>query len=58
MNDSDTQFIAKEKITQAASAKDTSLTTPDANLHAAPSDNQSKTKKWTKKENYGSVPKK
>ena len=49
MNDSDTQFIAKEKITQAASAKDTSLTTPDANLHAAPSDNQSKTKEKNKK---------
>ena len=49
MNDSDTQFIAKEKITQAASAKDASLTTPDANLHAAPSDNQSKTKEKNKK---------
>ena len=33
MNNSDTEFIAKEKITQAASTQDTSLTTPEANLH-------------------------
>ena len=57
MNDSDTEFIAEEEITQAASTQDTSLTTPEANLHVVPSDNQSEKKKnkkeelrkWTKK---------
>ena len=58
MNDSDTEFIADEEITQAASTQDTSLTIPEANLHAVPSENQSKRKeknkeeelwKWTKK---------
>ena len=49
MNDSDTEFIAEEKITQAASTQDTSLTTPEANLHVVPSDNQSKNKKKNKK---------
>ena len=57
MNDSDTELIAEEEITQAASTQDTSLTTPEANLHVVPSDNQSEKKKnkkeelrkWTKK---------
>ena len=53
INDSDTEFIAEEEITQAASTQDSSLTTPEANLHAAPRENQSKKKKylwkWTKK---------
>ena len=54
MNDFDTELIAEEEITQAASTQDTSLTTPEANLRVVPSDNQSKkTKKRTKK-NYGS----
>ena len=43
-NDSDTEFIAEEEITQAASKQDTSLTTPEANLHVVPSGNQSKKK--------------
>ena len=38
MNDSDTEFITEEKITQAASTKDTSLTTPEAKLHIIPSE--------------------
>ena len=50
MNDSDTEFIAEEKITQAASTQDTSLTTTEANLHVVPSDNQSKKKEKNKKE--------
>ena len=57
MNDSDTELIAEEEITQAAITQDTSLTTPEANLHVVPSDNQSEKKKnkkeelrkWTKK---------
>ena len=58
VNDSDTDFIAEEEITQAASTHDTSLTTPEANLHVVPTDNQSKKKEknkdkelweWTKK---------
>ena len=57
MNGSDTEFIAEEEITQAASTQDTSLTTPEANLHVVPSDNQSKRKKRTSKKNYGSGPK-
>ena len=32
MNDSDSEFIAEEEITQAASTQDTSLTTSEANL--------------------------
>ena len=48
MNDSDTEFIAEEEITQAASTQDTSLTTPEANLHVVPSDNQSKRKEKSK----------
>ena len=39
MNDSDTKFIAEEKIIKAASTQETSLTTPEANLHVVPSDN-------------------
>ena len=39
MNDSNTEFIAEEEITQSASTQDTPLTTPEANLHVAPSDN-------------------
>ena len=50
MNDSDTELIAEEEITQAASTQDTSLTTPEANLHVVPSDNQSKKKEKNKKE--------
>ena len=58
MNDSDTEFIAEEEITQATSTQDTSFTTPKTNLHVVPSDNQSKKKeknkneelwKWTKR---------
>ena len=60
MNDSDTALIAEEEITQAASTRDISLTTPEANLHVEASGNhQSKKKekntkeelwKWTKKD--------
>ena len=42
MNDTDTEFIAEEEVTQAASQQDIFLTTPQANLHVVPSDNQSK----------------
>ena len=58
MNDSDTELISEEGITQAATTQGTSLTTPEANLHVVPSENQSKKKeknekeeswKWTKK---------
>ena len=58
MNDSDTEFIGEEEITQAAGTKGTSLTAPEANLHVVLSDNQSKKKeknkaeklwKWSKK---------
>ena len=50
MNDSDNDFIAQKEITQAASTQDTSLATSEANLHVAPSDNQSKKKEKNKKE--------
>ena len=50
MNDSDTEFIAEEAITQASITQDTCLTTPEANLHVVPSDNQSKRKDKNKKE--------
>ena len=50
VNDSDTQFIAEEEVTQAATTQDTSLTTPESNLHAEPSDNQSKKKEKNRKE--------
>ena len=39
MNDCDTEFIAEEEITQAASMQDFSLTIPEANLHMVPRDN-------------------
>ena len=42
INDSGTEFIAEGETTQATSTQDTSLTTPEANLHAVPSENQSK----------------
>ena len=60
MNDSDTDFIAEEEITQAARTQDTFLITPEANLHIVPSDNQSKKKEKNKnkKKNYGRRPKK
>ena len=50
MNDSDTELIAEEEITQAASTQDTSFTTPEANLHVVPNDNESKKKEKNKKE--------
>ena len=50
MNDSDSELIAEEEITQATSTQVTSLTTPEANLHVVPSDNQSKKKEKRKKE--------
>ena len=54
MNDADIEFIAEEEITQAVSTQDTSLTTPEANLHVTISHRKKKiTKKelwkWTKK---------
>ena len=58
MNDTNTEIIAEEEITQAASTQNTSLTTAEANLHVVPSDNLSKKKEKTKKKNYGSGPKK
>ena len=48
MNDSDTEFIVEEEIAQVASTLDTSLTTPEANLHVVPSDNQSKKREKNK----------
>ena len=45
MNDSDTDFIAQEEITRASSTQDTSLTTPEADFHVVPNDNQSKKEK-------------
>ena len=50
MNDSDTEFIVEEEIPQVASTQDTSLTTPEANLHIVPSDNQSKKREKNKNE--------
>ena len=50
INDSDTEFIAEEEITQVSSTQDTSFTTPEANLHVVPSDNQLKKKEKNKKE--------
>ena len=50
MNDSDTEFIAQEEITRAASTQDTSLTTSEGDFHVVPNDNQSKKKKKNKKE--------
>ena len=48
MNDSDTEFIAEEELTQAVSTQDTSLTTPEANLHVVPSHNQSRKREKNK----------
>ena len=50
MKDSDTEFIAEQETTQAASTRETSLTSFEANLHVIPSDNQSKKKEKNKKE--------
>ena len=50
MNDSDTEFIAEEEITQGDCTKNTYLTTPEANLHIVPSDNLSKNKEKNRKE--------
>ena len=58
MNDFDTEFIAEEKITQAASTQDTSLTTLETNLHVVPSNNQSKKKEKNKKEELSKCTKK
>ena len=44
MNDSNTKFIVEEEIKEAAITQDTSLATPEANLHVVQSDNQSKKK--------------
>ena len=44
INDPDTEFIAEEEIKQPATMQDTSLTTPEANLHVVSNDNQSKKK--------------
>ena len=49
MNDSETEIIAEEEITQGASTQHTSVTTPEANLHILPSDHQSKKKENNKK---------
>ena len=57
MNDSDTEFIAEEQITQAASTQGTYLTTPEPNLYVVQSDNSQRRKKRAKKKNYGSRPK-
>ena len=50
MNDFDTEFIAEEENIQSASTQDTSLTTPETNLHVVPSNNHSKKKEKNKKE--------
>ena len=50
MNDSDTEFIVEEEPTQAATTQDASWTTPEANLHVVPSDNQSKKREKNKSE--------
>ena len=44
MNNSDTEFIAEEESTQATRTQDSSVTTPEANLHIVPRENQSKKK--------------
>ena len=51
MNDSNTEFITGEEITQAASTQDTFLTTPEANHHMTISQ---RWKKRAKKKDYGS----
>ena len=52
MNDSNTEFIAEEEIAKAASTQDTSLTTPEANLHLFQVTISQRRKKRTKKKNY------
>ena len=49
LNDSDTELIAEGEVTQATGIQDTSLTTPEANFHVIPNDNQSKKKKEQKR---------
>ena len=49
INDSEIEVIAEEEITEAAITQGTSLTTPEANVNAIPSDNQSIKKKKNKK---------
>ena len=50
MNDSDIEFKAEEESTQAGNTQDTTLTTPETNLHVVPSDNQSNKAEKSKKE--------
>ena len=58
MNDSDTEFIADEEILPGNNIVDTSLTTPEANIHVVRDNEESKKSdkkkdeqpwKWTKK---------
>ena len=56
MNDSDSEFRAEEEITQAASTPDTSLTTPEANIHVYQAKISQSRKKRTTKKNYRSGP--
>ena len=49
INDSEIEVIAEEEITEAAITQGTSLTTPEANVNAIPSDNQSIKKEKNKK---------
>ena len=52
MYDSDTESIDEREIIQAATTQDTSLTTPETNLHLVPSNSQSKKKEKYKKESW------
>ena len=56
MNDSDTEFITEEEITQAASTLDSSLTTPQLIFTQYQVTISQRRKKKTKKKNYGSGP--
>ena len=58
INDSEIEVIAEEEITEAAITQDTSLTTPEANVNAIPSDNQSIKKKKNKKKRIKEADKK
>ena len=49
INNSEIEVIAEEEITEAAITQGTSLTTPEANVNAIPSDNQSIKKEKNKK---------
>ena len=49
INDSEIEVIAEEEITEAAITQGTSLTTPEANVNAIPSDNHSIKKEKNKK---------